>query len=272
MEAWKSEAISNLNNVPSSPATPQALSSPANGGAQTTPGTNGSSRKKRTTPSSSARKRLSSPKSPKANNNKPITPKSVSKMQWGILPRGAISIEEILGEMGDDKERWKIGCKEDDPSRRNGAIAKKLYSQLNALYAHYTAIKDIVDSQQPLIDAAHRKASNADLKKRKMASKFNRMKADMALKDERIAALEGLNQRLAEKQMGNMKKLMAAWRNKSLLTCWNALKGWATDEKAVKQKMKKFLTKMTMAGVSRCFTGWAFFVTEVKREGRLLER
>ena len=29
---------------------------------------------------------------------------------------------------------------------------------------------------------------------------------------------------------------------------------------------------MTMAGVARCFTGWAFFVSEGKREMRLLER
>jgi hypothetical protein len=29
---------------------------------------------------------------------------------------------------------------------------------------------------------------------------------------------------------------------------------------------------MTMAGVARCFTGWAFFISEGKREMRLLER
>ena len=90
-----------------------------------------------------------------------------------------------------------------------------------------------------MIDAAKRKAHNADLKKKRMASKFNNMKAEMALKDERIEALESLVQRLNEKQMGNMKKLMAAWRNKSMLTCWNAWKGWAVEEKANKMKMKK---------------------------------
>mmetsp|Transcript_11400 Transcript_11400/g.23323 ORF Transcript_11400/g.23323 Transcript_11400/m.23323 type:complete len:529 (-) Transcript_11400:73-1659(-) len=270
MEAWKSAAISNQNNVPPTPETPQACSTPIMNGADHTTPTNGSSKKKGRTPASSAKKRSNSTKSPKSQ--KPTTPKSVSKMQWGILPKGAISIKEILEEMGDQKERWKVGCKEEDPSRRNGAIAMKLYSQLTALYSHYTAIKDIVDSQQPLIDAAQRKAGNADLKRRKMLSKFNNMKAEMALKDERIEALEGLVQRLNEKQMGSMKKLMAAWRNKSMLTCWNAWKGWATEEKAVKMKMKKFLTKMTMAGVARCFTGWAFFISEGKREKRLLER
>lgn len=68
--------------------------------------------------------------------------------------------------------------------------------------------------------------------------------------------------------MSNMKKLMAAWRNKSLLTCWNAWKGWAGGEKSKKQKMRKFLNKWNNAGLVRVFSNWVWAVEEKKREQR----
>ena len=122
---------------------------------------------------------------------------------------------------------------------RTGAIAKKLYTQLTSLYAHYSAIKVKYDAQQGLIDGAERKARNANIKTRKSQSRLSALKAELAVKQEQLDALQGMVDRLNQKQMSNMKKLMAAWRNKSLLTCWNAWKSWAGEEKSQKRKMKK---------------------------------
>ena len=196
------------------------------------------------------------------------TPKSVSKMQWGILPNKMIEFDEIR----DALPVFKVSVNEENPKYRTGAIAKKLYSQLTSLYAHYSAIRKIVDEQQPQIDNAQRKAKNANIKMRKMQSKFGSLKERLAAKEEQVEALQAMVEKLNEKQMRNMRKLMAAWRNKSLISCFNAWKGWVVDEKGTKLKMRKFLLKMPQAGLAKCFTGWAFYVSEIRREQRLLAR
>jgi len=84
--------------------------------------------------------------------------------------------------------------------------------------------------------------------------------------------LQNMVAKLNEKALGNMKKLMNAWRNKSVSTTFAAWKSWCVEEKSQKLKMKRFLMKLTMGCVGKCFTNWAFVVSESKREKVLLYR
>ncbi|GMH97960.1 hypothetical protein TrVE_jg4194 [Triparma verrucosa] len=213
------------------------------------------------TPTSSSR--IASPK------RSTVDSKGVAHLAWGVLPSKMPDIDSVLGSL--PKGDFVVG-KVDDPNRRTGAIAKKLYTQLTSLYAHYSAIKVKFDGQQDKIDAAERKTRNANLKTRKATSRMSALRAEVESKQAQLDALQAMVDRLNQKQMSNMKKLMAAWRNKSLLTCWNAWKGWAGEEKSQKQKMRKFLNKWNNAGLVRVFTNWVNAVQEAKREQRLLAR
>jgi len=73
---------------------------------------------------------------------------------------------------------------------RSGLVAKKLYSQLTSLYAHYAAIKTKYDEQQPLIEAAARKMKNAGVKGRKLKERERGMKETITNQGEQIESLQ----------------------------------------------------------------------------------
>ncbi|GMI36177.1 hypothetical protein TeGR_g3062 [Tetraparma gracilis] len=193
-------------------------------------------------------------KSPKSPSKKRMA--NVSKMQWGVLPSNMPAFEEFSDGLPPFTMSLDVGGGGGGDAR-SGMVAKKLYSQLNSLHAHYAAIKVKYDEQQPLIDGAERRVKNSNIKMKNMKAKFGGMKETIKSQQEQLESLQGMVNRLNEKAMGNMKRLMAAWRNKSLLSCWAAWKGWASGEKETKLKMKRFLMKMKLAGVSKCFTNWA---------------
>ena len=127
-----------------------------------------SRRKKSSSPRLQTPSNHASPKSPSVKRSA-VDSKGVHRMQWGVLP-------SKMPEMGDIMEAVKPGAfvvsvNATDPKERTGAIAKKLYTQLTSLYAHYSAIKVKYDAQQGLIDGAERKAKNANIKTRKAQSR-----------------------------------------------------------------------------------------------------
>jgi len=104
------------------------------------------------------------------------------------------------------------------------------------------------------------------IKSKKTQGKFSALRTELANKDEQLAGLQGMVDRLNEKSMASMKRLMSAWRNKSLLTTFAAWKGYAKEATGMKMRMRKFLMKMKNAGMCKCFMNWATFVDECKRE------
>ena len=129
-----------------------------------------------------------------------------------------------------------------------------------------------INAQQPLIDSANRKLKNQMVKSKRTSGKFSTLKSELKAKEEQIQGLEAMVERLNAKGMASMKRLMMAWRNKSILTTFAAWKGWYQDEKSVKVRMRKFLMKMKSAGLAKCFMNWASFIDEVKRERVLIQR
>ena len=101
----------------------------------------------------------------------------VHKMQWGVLPSKMPSLNGIMEAVSPGA--FVVSVNETNPKERTGAIAKKLYTQLTSLYAHYGAIKVKYDAQQGLIDGAERKARNANIKTRKAQSRFSALKAEL---------------------------------------------------------------------------------------------
>jgi hypothetical protein len=257
-------------NVRTSPT-----NTPSGGGGVATPASafsatpgSAASRSRATTPNGDTpRSNAGTPKSSGGGTPKVKTPVSLSKMQWGTLP----SKMPDFSEFGDALPPFTMAIG-DNENARSGLIAKKLYSQLTGLYAHYSAIKVKYDKQQPLIDGAERKMKNANLKSAKLKDKFKSMKEKIKQQEEQLSGLQSMVDRLNERAMGSMKRLMAAWRNKSLLSCYAAWKSWTIEEKGQKLKMMRFLSKLKYAGVSKCFTNWSFLVAEGKREKILLAR
>ena len=72
--------------------------------------------------------------------------------------------------------------------------------------------------------------------------------------------------------MRNMEKFIAQWQQKALISTLFAWKTYTQDCRNDKMKMQRFLAKILMGTISRCFDAWASEYLENKRHANLIKK